>query len=439
MENKEKKQIKRKETGGDYYLNKKCLLVKDLNRPPYKRCQYCELKFQNCLFVRFQLISFILIGFSVLLIYLSEKTIPTSFLIVIFIMVIVYGYYFNSSTEKIVKSNFLEKKAKNAFKELSDDLEERVSVQTRDIREQNLHLEELLNMKSDFLRTVNHQLNTPLTIMKNAFAMMKDKSLSSEQGMEIATHGLERMSSTIEDFWNAFELDERKEPVDLVKTDIEAIVKDMVKEKKKMEMAVSRKLSIRLAKPDWTVPKVLCDDRTIGQAISNLLDNAVFYTQKGSIKIWFEKIKIGKKYFLKTFISDTGEGILLEDQENIFEKFFRGSATASINPNGSGLGLYIARNIVESSGGEIKLEQTDVGRGTTFSFTLRIAKSENKAKKLASKRAVADCGKSAQRQPDGGKVGSGNFGHLERNGAVIKKRSDVQEIAESNGVFAHFT
>ncbi|MDD3006147.1 MAG: ATP-binding protein [Candidatus Pacebacteria bacterium] len=354
-------------------------------------------------------------------------------------MVVVYGYFFNSSTEKIIKSHFLERKAKNELKELSEKLEEKVEGQTRDMREQNLHLEELLNMKGDFLRTVNHQLNTPLTIMKNAFAMMKDKSLSSEQGMKIAAHGLERMSSTIEDFWNAFELDEQKEPVDLAETDIETIVKDMMKEKKKMELAIARKLSIRLIKPDWAVPKVLCDHRTIGQAISNLLDNAVFYTQKGSIKVWFEKIRICGKDFLKIFISDTGEGISLEDREDIFEKFFRGSATASINPNGSGLGLYIARNIVESSGGEIKLEQTDVGRGTTFSFTLRIAKSENKAKKLASKRAVADCGKSAQRQPDGGKVGSGNFGHLERNGAVIKKRSDVQEIAESNGVFAHFT
>jgi len=439
MSLKTKNQITPREAVKSCNFNSSCWLVDNLQYPPYKRCQYCELKFRKCLFLQYQVITFVLIVFSFSSLFLFEKRISPPVIIVVFVMVVVYGYFFNSSTEKIIKSHFLERKAKNELKELSEKLEEKVEEQTRDMREQNLHLEELLNMKGDFLRTVNHQLNTPLTIMKNAFAMMKDKSLSSEQGMKIAAHGLERMSSTIEDFWNAFELDEQKEPVDLAETDIETIVKDMMKEKKKMELAIARKLSIRLIKPDWAVPKVLCDHRTIGQAISNLLDNAVFYTQKGSIKVWFEKIRICGKDFLKIFISDTGEGISLEDREDIFEKFFRGSATASINPNGSGLGLYIARNIVESSGGEIKLEQTDVGRGTTFSFTLRIAKSENKAKKLASKRAVADCGKSAQRQPDGGKVGSGNFGHLERNGAVIKKRSDVQEIAESNGVFAHFT
>lgn len=375
MENKEKQQIKQKETGEDYYLNKKCWLIENLGYSPYKRCQYCELKFQNCLFMRFQLISFILVSLSFLLIYLSEKTLPASFVIVIFTMVIVYGYYFNSSTEKIVKSNFLEKKAKNAFKELSDDLEERVDVQTRDIRQKNEHMKELLSIKSDFLRTVNHQLNTPLSIMKNAFAMMKDKSLSTEQGMKIASHGLERMGDTMEDFWGAFEIGEQKVPATLIETDIEKIIKEMVKEKKRMEPTLTRKLKISLIKPAFLVPKVLCDQKKIKHAISNLLDNAIFYTQEGSIQVCFKKLKKGKKEYLKVFISDTGEGISPEDQKKLFIKFSRGSATSSIYPNGSGLGLYIAKNIIENSKGELKLEKSAIGKGTTFSFILEIAKS----------------------------------------------------------------
>ena len=380
MESKEKKQIKQKEAGENYYLNKKCLLAKSLNYSPYRRCQYCELKFHNCLFMRFQLISFILVSLSFLLIYLSEKTLPASFIVVIFTMVIVYGYFFNSSTEKIVKSNFLEKRAKNALKELSDDLEERVDVQTRDIRQKNEHLKELLSIKSDFLRTVNHQLNTPLSIMKNAFAMMKDKSLSTEQGMKIASHGLERMADTMEDFWDAFEMGEQTAPVVLIETDIEKIIKEMVKEKKRMDQTLSKKLKIRLVKPAFPVPKVLCDHKKIKHAISNLLDNAIFYTQEGSVRVCFRKLKEGKKEYLKIFISDTGEGISPEDQKKLFIKFSRGSATSSAYPNGSGLGLYIAKNIIKNSKGELKLEKSKIGIGTTFSFILEIAKSGKSSK-----------------------------------------------------------
>jgi signal transduction histidine kinase len=289
-------------------------------------------------------------------------------------MIAVYSYYFNSSTEKIIKSNYYEKQAKNDLKELSEKLEDKVAEQTKDIRAQNKHLEELLNIKSDFLRTVNHQLNTPLTIMKNAFSMIKDKSLPMEKGIEIAGHGLDRMSSTIEDFWNAFELEEQDMPAELVEYDIEKVVKNIIEEKKKLEFSIKRGLKIRYIKSDFPIPKVLCVQYKLPYVISNLLDNAVSYTQKGIIKVWFEKEKKGKREYLKTYVSDTGEGIPEVDKEMIFERFFRGSITSSINPNGSGLGLYIAKNIVEDSGGELKLEQTEVGKGSTFSFSFEITK-----------------------------------------------------------------
>lgn len=355
-------------------LNHNCWLVNNLKYPPYKRCQYCDLEFRKCLFLRFQIITLVLVCFSLIFIYISDKEISPSAIIPMFLMIAVYSYYFNSSTEKIIKSNYYEKQAKNDLKELSEKLEDKVAEQTKDIRAQNKHLEELLNIKSDFLRTVNHQLNTPLTIMKNAFSMIKDKSLPMEKGIEIAGHGLDRMSSTIEDFWNAFELEEQDMPAELVEYDIEKVVKNIIEEKKKLEFSIKRGLKIRYIKSDFPIPKVLCVQYKLPYVISNLLDNAVSYTQKGIIKVWFEKEKKGKREYLKTYVSDTGEGIPEVDKEMIFERFFRGSITSSINPNGSGLGLYIAKNIVEDSGGELKLEQTEVGKGSTFSFSFEITK-----------------------------------------------------------------
>lgn len=361
-------------------LNGRCWLVSNLKYPPYKRCQYCELEFRKCLFLQYQIITLILVCFSFVLIFISDRQISPSTIMSIFLIVIVYGYYFNNSTEKIIKSNYYEKQVKNELKELSEKLEDKVREQTKDIREQNAHLEELLSMKSDFLRTVNHQLNTPLTIMKNAFSMIKDKSLPMEKGLEIAGHGLERMNSTIEDFWSAFELEEQDRPSEIKETDIEKIVKELVQEKKKLEITITRKLKIRYIKPDFVVPKVLCVEKKIPHVISNLLDNAVYYTQKGTIKIWFEKEQKENTEYLKTCISDTGEGISDEDKDKIFEKFYRGEITSSINPNGSGLGLYIAKNIVEDSNGELKLEHSEIGKGSTFSFSLPIAKAARSGK-----------------------------------------------------------
>lgn len=373
MTSKPKKNTGQEEMGKNCYLNNNCWLVSNLKYSPYKRCQYCELKFRKCLFLQYQIVSFILICFSFSIILLFDKTISIPITVSILTPIIVYGYFFNISTEKIIKAHFLEKKARNELKEFSDHLEEKVQKQTANIRRKNARLEELLNVKNDFLRTVNHQLNTPLSIMKGAFSMMEDKSISTEKGMKIATHGLERMSDTMSDFWDALESEEQKVPVVLGETDIERVIKDMVAEKKKMELATERQLKIRIIKPDFAIPKVLCDQK-IGHAISNLLDNAVSYTQEGSIKIHFEKIKKDNKKYLKVYISDTGEGIPQEDQKKLFQKFSRGSTTSSSNPNGSGLGLYIAKNIIENSGGNLRLESSKVGEGTTFSFILRVAK-----------------------------------------------------------------
>lgn len=366
-----------KNTGEACYLNKNCWLVKNLNSSPYRRCQYCNLKFSRCLFLQYQIISIILILFSFSLLFFVDKSISTSTIIIVFVLVIVYGYFFNNSTEKIIKASFFERKAKEELKELSDKLEDRVLEQTRDIKEKNEHLQELLNMKSDFLRTVNHQLNTPLSIMRNACSMMQDGSLPYKEGMNIASSGLERMSSTISEFWDAFELEGQKIKMDLLATDIEKIIENMVCEKKNLNLVSSRKLKLRIKQPKFKIPKVLCDHKKITHVVSNLLDNAVFYTHNGFVEVSFEKITKNKNNYLKVLISDSGVGIAKEDIKKLFVKFSRGSTATSIHPDGSGLGLYIAKNIVEDSGGELRLESSEINRGTVFSFILKIANDED--------------------------------------------------------------
>ena len=89
--------------------------------------------------------------------------------------------------------------------------------------------------------------------------------------------------------------------------------------------------------------------------------------KNGEISISAESDPTNK--FVRVDIKDTGVGIPAEELGKMFEKFYRGTNVAQLQPNGSGLGLYITKNIVESHGGKITV-QSQIGRGTTFSFTL---------------------------------------------------------------------
>jgi len=247
-------------------------------------------------------------------------------------------------------------------------LQEKVDEQTKDLKQKNKYNEELLNIKSDFLHIVNHQLNTPLSVMRNAFSMLESSSIDSKKGMEYLKGGLKRMSETIKDFWDAFELEGQEMELEPKETDIKETISSQVEEKKQMKQAQEKGLEIKVENPNFDAPKVFCDPKKIVHVISNLLDNAIYYTSKGSVSVFYELD--GKN--LKIKIIDTGAGISKEDQKNLFKKFSRGKDTESMRPDGSGLGLYIAKRIIDGHGGELKLEQSKPGKGTTFSFTLPI-------------------------------------------------------------------
>ncbi len=359
----------KKEIGGRNYLNKNCWLVKNLNYAPYKRCQYCEFKFHHCLFLQYQVISLILLALSFTLFLIFEKGLSTLTIIVVFSLIIVYGYFFNSSTEKIIKSNFILKKTEDALKDLTDNLEDKVRDQTKDIQEKGRYLQELLNIKSDFLRVVNHQLNTPISVVMGAFSMMDEKIWDPDKSMEAIKAGFERITQTVQDFWDAYELEGEKMEMKPDQTDISAIVKKLIPEKQKMPLAMQRKLTISANKPSFKIPIVWCDGKKITHVISNLLDNAIYYTEQGGVTVSYQLVD--GKYF-KIDITDTGAGISAEDRKILFQKFSRGRGASSLRPDGSGLGLYISKKIVEGNNGEMTCTSKGVDKGSTFSFTVPI-------------------------------------------------------------------
>jgi len=120
--------------------------------------------------------------------------------------------------------------------------------------------------------------------------------------------------------------------------------------------------------PRWNMLTVMADRRRIEQVLLNLLFNANKYAPSGG------NVTLGatpKDGHVRVFVRDDGPGISLEDQEHIFEKYYQvnSAANADVRPDGSGLGLSIARSIVELHGGQIGV-QSRPGRGSTFYFAL---------------------------------------------------------------------
>ena len=257
-----------------------------------------------------------------------------------------------------------------------------------EVKEKNKYLNDLLNMKRDFLRVVNHQLNTPVSIMRLGFSGAKEKSISSKRSLEIAEAGLERITSTLEIFWEAYELEGENIKIDAGQFDMLKLIEKQVKEKKRMPNFKKKKIKIEIKIPPYEMKNVFGEEKKITHVVANLLENAIGYTKEGKITISFEYIKEQNTNYLKTYISDSGVGIPRGDLKNLFKKFTRGSKAALVQPDGSGLGLYIAERIIDAHKGKLALEKTKEEAGTTFSFTLASYKNQipniNKIKQYVS-------------------------------------------------------
>ena len=224
-------------------------------------------------------------------------------------------------------------------------------------------------LKSEFVSVSAHQLRTPLASIKWSLeTLLRGGKLNEYQQTIVkkAFSSAERMLTIVNDLLNVVKIEEgryvyRKTPInfeDLVKSKIE-FFEEKIKEKQiQFEFRIlSKKL-----------PKVKVDPEKIGLVIENLLDNAIRYNLIGGTITISLDLKNGEIEFS---IKDSGIGIPENEKSNIFQKFFRASNAIKKEPEGSGLGLFVAKNIVEAHGGKIWFESEE-GRGTTFYFTIPI-------------------------------------------------------------------
>lgn len=223
-------------------------------------------------------------------------------------------------------------------------------------------------LKTEFVSISAHQLRTPLSAIKWTLRMLLDGDLgkiTNEQRefLEKTYYSNERMIKLINDLLNVTRIEEGRFIYKKTLVDLKEIVDEIVQNYQ--DEILRRKIKLKYEKPKEKF-QVFVDREKLSLAVQNLIDNAVRYTpQEGTIEIKIEKEK--KEVLFK--IKDSGIGIPEDQKERIFQKFFRAANAMKFVTEGTGLGLFITKNIIETHGGKIWFDSQE-GKGTTFYFTL---------------------------------------------------------------------
>lgn len=257
-----------------------------------------------------------------------------------------------------------------AVRELNEHLEQRIETATKELRASNAQLHRLDEVKDEFISMASHQLRTPLTSIKGYISMLLEGDagkVSKEQArlLQEAFNSSERMVRLISDFLNVSRLQTGKFVVDKHPVDLVKLVQSELDALK--QSALTRGHSFTFKQPK-DLALVAVDENKLQQVIMNFADNALYYSKEPSvIKVSLRKIDNAVQFTIK----DSGIGVPKEQQEQLFTKFFRATNARKQRPDGTGVGLFLAKKVIDAHDGEIIFASTE-GKGSTFGFRLPI-------------------------------------------------------------------
>lgn len=229
--------------------------------------------------------------------------------------------------------------------------------------------------REEFFAVASHELRTPLTAIRGNMAIFRDYSdtMEAQEKKEIIDDTYDasvRLIGIVNDFLDTSRLEQgkttfKKEPIDLL-----PIIRETCSDLD--TLAKSKSLTLTFVEPKGSIPAVFADHDRTKQAISNFVDNAIKYTEKGSVTITVKKE--GDR--VSVYVTDTGKGISPENQPLLFRKFQQAGEEmlARDVSKSTGLGLYITKLVIEAMGGAVGLEKSVLGQGSTFKLSIPIAR-----------------------------------------------------------------
>ncbi len=241
-----------------------------------------------------------------------------------------------------------------------------------ELNEANGRLREVADMKEEFLALTTHDLRSPLTVISgviNFFTSGRLGELTPEQQHMVAMmeRNTQNLIELVNDLLDASKLEAGSLTLDLA----DVTLPDLLSELRETMTPLAREKGLTLTTElPADLPHVQADRPKLRRVIVNLLSNAIKFTPRGG-RVTLQAECIGNER-LRVAVADTGVGIPAEDLERLFDKYEQARSRATRSEKGTGLGLYITKQIVELHGGGIHVT-SQVGQGSTFSFTLPIA------------------------------------------------------------------
>lgn len=240
------------------------------------------------------------------------------------------------------------------------------------LQKTNEKLKALDEAKDEFISMASHQLRTPLTSVKGYLSMVIEGDTGKvtkdqKKLLDQAFTSSQRMVYLIADLLNVSRLRTGKFVIETVPTDLADVVEGELDQLR--ETAAARKLSLIYKKPK-DFPILMLDETKTRQVIMNFVDNAIYYTPPGGhITVELEN----KRDSIELRVIDDGLGVPKSEQHHLFGKFFRADNAQKARPDGTGLGLFMAKKVIIAQGGSLIFKSTE-GKGSTFGFTFSKAK-----------------------------------------------------------------
>lgn len=260
------------------------------------------------------------------------------------------------------------------IEKLSIDLEDsklRLEASNIKLEKANDKLKDLDKLKTEFLSLATHQIRSPLTAIKGYASMLEEGdfgkiSAKAKEAVDRIYQSSNNLAIVVEDFLNVSKIESGGMKYEKVNFDFAEVAESVSTD---LSMAAKKKgLEVTFTQ-DTGTHIVNGDKEKLRQVVLNLIDNSIKYTKTGTIEV---AVKQNEDKVLFT-VKDTGIGITPEIMATLFQKFARGNG-GRYNTTGSGLGLYLGREITEAHGGKIWVESPGDGKGSTFFIELKIVK-----------------------------------------------------------------
>lgn len=270
------------------------------------------------------------------------------------------------AASKIGLGNYNERIEINTTDEIGD-LADTINTMAEKLGEIDHERQKLDKIRDDFLANVSHELKTPLTVMQGFLEALQD-GLINEGGRQkyygVMYEETIHMNRLVDDILNLIKLENKEILISKHQISVEPLLQKAAFKFKQKVMEKNIKIEVNVKDG---LPKVYADPDHLEQILNNILQNAVNFTEEGQIKIDAEK----DDSFVLIKIADTGIGISQEDQEMIWERFFKVDRGRSKKYKGTGLGLAIVKELIEAHQGKIAVS-SEINEGTTIKIWIPV-------------------------------------------------------------------